>query len=466
MEYERTNRILLFSLSLLFGILVVYIKVMLAYKGHVNSDCSYYANCLWNTDLHSKLLYSEMCQDRFGVNSFLNDHFSPTLIILAPIYQFFQSPILLLVIQGTTPIFSAILIHKIIQSYIVIDNLSSMVFSILLPIAYLYNTSTLNATIDWSHGFHHDCLIPPLIFTTIYTYIIGHKKLSFLSIILLAGMKEDLPFLLLIGGVYIYLTDKDHRQPAKYVIAVSILFILSCILYQYLTIGQAGTIHLQQNETYFMFKTPINGLISLTGYWFIILLFFPIFGKRLILLAFPEMILYSYRFDAPYEWHSFVVIAILFLSSIYGFRNIDKPDNKELINFGLICLLASCALGLYAVTDICIRYSNLPFLNDYRDTIEIPSKILTESNIITTTDLKIYFANRQRLAESVIKDTIQYIVVNPRLKNHEYSQYCHGIDSKIFNYITLMLNKNEIELVMSDTTGIQLWKVISPKALK
>jgi hypothetical protein len=155
-------------------------------SGWASSDLALYANALFNSGPQSGFLYSAHLDAAFGAPSFLAEHFTPSLVLLAPLLRV-GGPGALAVLGALTPAMTAGLAFAWLRSEGADRGAAAAAASALL-LAPLYWV----AAADPVHGFHHDTLVPPLFFALALAWSRGSRWI-WPCLLLLLGMKEEIP---------------------------------------------------------------------------------------------------------------------------------------------------------------------------------------------------------------------------------------------------------------------------------
>jgi len=320
--------IFLISVIIFFWLSLILFVKFDRYKNFLLTlDIALYSNMLWNTDFQNKILYSDQLFYSRGIDSGLSEHFFPTILLLVPIYHFFPYPVWLLFLQGVAVAFSAILLY-----FFSVYLLNDKRISILLTLAYLFHPAVIGATLDASHGFHHDSLIPLFLFLSALFFVKRRFLYFLMSLILLLGLKESLPFLGLLFGVGLLFRKDEYKKYGLITIFISIFFIFfGLYLFPMLSnskpVHAVGFLNIISNSGNYL-----NFLLNNTNlkYWAVMLSFFPSVFSPLIVLALVDMGIYILGYASPFDQHSFASSAILSIASVGG---LYKLYNNDIIYF-------------------------------------------------------------------------------------------------------------------------------------
>ena len=472
-------------LSFSFIIIIFYIKYTLYLKGHVTSDIAYYTNMLWNTNLYDKFLYSDYIYQLhpYKLKTFFYDHFTPTYILLVPIYKLFPSPVTLLVIKSILPVLTAFLLIKCFNVYIPNNDDKVKNFAHLLAITYLFHPINILATIDTIYGFHFECLIPFFVVLTMYFFIKKSLVLYIISYTLLLGIRESIPingllFCIILMFYYRYSINNNANRFLKhsilFTLIISVLYILAgLIIIPFLLVGKIGTASSGIVKDILLLKFFDN--IWLILQWKELLLFIPSFlAPELIMLSVPELLtLITQRTwygtvvptYGPYDWHSFYILAIFIIAFVVGLRRLintdiaflkDKFFKKGVFGIVLFCLLVSIIVGVIKLTREIEHTMSIPYLHNKNSISDIAKHIPLDASLKTTADLIVYFTNRPHLTWQL--EHAKYVLINAALLSKELNPYLYDYDRQLIGAIASLEKQNTVSLVYKTTDGLFLFK--------
>lgn len=306
-------------------------------------------------------------------HSYLGDHFIPAILLLAPIYSIFKSPLILLFLQSFFLGLTAIPVYLISK-----EVFKSKKISLIISGAVLFNPILWNINIFEYH------VLPtalPLLLFSFYFYKKRNFKLFVLFIFLSLLIREDVSLIVFMFGFLPFLemkrlkdfwvTLKKNKKWIFFPIIISsIWFIISfkliayfnpdssykfLIYYKWLG-GSNGLFGLAFN----LLSNPLGIFLHLFTYnnfviifiLFFCFLFLPLFSKKYLILILPHFLQMflsdqggsSLVFTTHY---AVFFVFVLIIGSIYGFKNflifrenkknewakVDNKKNKKLINF-------------------------------------------------------------------------------------------------------------------------------------
>lgn len=183
---------------------------------HSNAwDLGVFAQVIYNT-AHGRLFaYS------FRPYPYLADHFSPILLLLAPL-GYIKSALPLLFVQAAALGGAAVVLYFLARKFI-----SSAALIYLIVLAFIFNPFVLQAV---NFDFHPDVFLPLLGFLSLY-FLAGNRRFwSFVCFLLFLSVREDsfLAFLPIIFAAFFYLKS---RREAVLMFLGGLLYFLAVNLY-------------------------------------------------------------------------------------------------------------------------------------------------------------------------------------------------------------------------------------------
>jgi len=155
------------------------------------------------------------------------DHFSPIMLLFAPLYWFNDSPMWLVLIQSAAMAAAAPFLYLAAKR-----SFPKGAFPLLLTAMYLFDPYYSRLAL---YDFHAECLFPLFLFAAFYCYRLRRMKLFFLLLALTPLIKED--FVIPLGAAGLWMvTQKSKRRWGIAAIAAAgvwTLFILK-LYYPYL----------------------------------------------------------------------------------------------------------------------------------------------------------------------------------------------------------------------------------------
>jgi uncharacterized membrane protein len=344
---------LLFAITALFA--VVYSVYAVWEHDHflTDFDLAIADQAVWH---YSHLSTPEITTISPPVNM-LGDHFSPLLILLAPLYWIWSDPRMLLIAQG------ALVAASIVPVFLFARPRVGRPGAYLLAVAYALFWG-ISAAVGYQ--FHELAFSPLLIALCILFADRKHWPAFFISIALLLLAKENMSVLVVFIGLWL-MTGKEVRRGAItagiglawYFLALNVLLpAFAGHDYTHWTYGGLGSdgpdavknivLHPDlpfrllfdndtKQETWLLLLAPFLGLI---------------FGSRLLILCIPlvaQQFLSNYTAQWGTDFHYWLPIApVLAMGAADGFRNLVRWLGRErfLVTAGAVVAGAMLAVNL------------------------------------------------------------------------------------------------------------------------
>lgn len=391
---KMIKKVLSFPLWLNLSILFVLYVTTFSVVGFVRQiametrafDLGIFAQVVWNT-LHGHFLYSSIKE---GI-CILGDHVSPLLAALAPFYQLWPDPRMLLLLQAIAAGSSIFLLASIAR-----EKLNSSFIAIIFALIYCFYIPTRAALHE---DFHPEVLAEPFMITA---FIFLEKKrlgLFLLSLIAFVSAKESLLGLSFMMGVYAFLFKRWRITGAVIMIlSVGILWFDIHYVVPYFS----GQPYFYRGFYHHLLAGPVLGrvtaILNADSLSYILkiygpFLFLPFFSPALI-LTFPVLfqnVLSINPVTRSFGYHYTTGLTpFVFISAIYGlaalserFEWISKRKTGIVLIFLLIGILRSGPSEYYRV------WQSLKHKTQHTDMIrkqlnKIPSEfcVLTHNNFI------------------------------------------------------------------------------------
>lgn len=173
------------------------------------SDLGIFAQAIWNT-ARGNILFSSLK----GNINLLGDHFEPILLLTAPLYMLWPSPLVLLILQ------SFLLASAIIPLYLIAKiKLNARLLIFALIISYILSRPLRGVGLS---DFHPECFILPLLFWGYYFLLTRKNLLLSVTIFFLLLCKEDIALIVSALGIFALFFEKRPKLGAS-------LFVLGLI---------------------------------------------------------------------------------------------------------------------------------------------------------------------------------------------------------------------------------------------
>lgn len=436
MQNPGTRTKLSFSFSLAFYILtaaisITWFMVLLQIQLHLyhtmffTSDLAQWCNMLYNTGW-GKFLYSDFEYLSDGFNTYLNHHFSPSLGLLAPIYWLLPSPVTLIVIQVFAIATAGWLLAQI-GKIVIYYNAHLPKWTLIVPLLaqglYLFNQSTVEATICIPYGFSHDCFNPPLLFTTVFFYLKfkfskpddKRKRLSYLiftgvCFFILLGVKENIPLVFTVFLVPVLLFDRRaDKKLMLWALAGCGIMIMGSVAFQYMAKTNQGNVEVISDflslDTW---ASKFDSLYYISKYK-ILLCFIPlILTPQAYMPFFAEFSLLLVFDVPPFDWHAMPIVAIGGLAGMVGvIRLLLWMNAWRLWNKVLAALAIAAYMILLYIPTVWGGFNDLTVAREQvfsrsapipvNNIKEMARLIPLEAKLSATSDLVVFFVNRPHL---------------------------------------------------------------------
>jgi len=379
--------------------------------GYHLSDLGIFNQIIWNTS-NGRFFYNTTTP----TSNFLGTHVAIDLLLFIPFYLINKSPTTLLVLQSFVFAASSIPLYFLAKK-ILSNNLEAFVFVFL----YLISVPIHGANL---FEFHEEILAPLFLFISYYFIESDNQPGLYISLILLAFVKENLPITAVFIGLYLVIYKKRYIQGILISIfsLIYLLLVIKVILPLFgrgdLILGGSvyHTISLEKGfwgaitnivmHPIEMFKFVFS--IKKTSYVFMqffFLLFLPLFSKGRLLLVFPALaiILLSDKggMVSLYTQNICSVTPTLFYLAIIGFKElkfkyIENIYLESIIIFWLLVFsfIFSIQFDYLKNTEFyTFRHSN----NDFGHIVAFLNDIPSTSSIMASNNLGYLVSNRQKL---------------------------------------------------------------------
>lgn len=307
-------------------------------------DTVIFNQAYWNT-IH----YGEILTNSFEMGSHFGVHFSPILFTILPLYYLAPSPETLFVVKSVLIALGVIPIFICAREVI-----SPKVGCIISLIYFLYPTVQGAAYCD----FYETSFIPLLLGLALWSYLTHRENMMVLFCILCLLIKEDVCLIIMmIGMVGLWMNRKrplndNWRYLFLIVLSVILLFGFLYVVKPAFSTGnvEAANQFLNQYKDIPGNLSDQNGKrITYLFQMFLPLLFVPLAAPSVLVIAIPSFleILLSPNPDYFYvgQHYSALVIPVIFMAFIYGFRKIsEKKFIRTIGSEKLLYLILFCSI--------------------------------------------------------------------------------------------------------------------------
>jgi len=420
-------RILALFTGLAWLIVMVVIKIHLIDTGTLTSDIAYYQNMLYNTGWSvSKgsfyFLFSVHDVMAHGSYTFLNEHFSPTLALLSPVFRVFPYPWLLSVLQPGFLLVAAWGLFRLTQRLLDVNGAAPGfgLLPALVAATYLFNYSNVSATVDVMYGFHHDSLIPPLLVWAIVGVAEGRWRLALVLFVLFLGLKENLPIISASGLGFCLVTNcVVPRKKALIGLALCGAFFAGCYWMEFRT-------HNRHVGIIYRFFNPeiIDQVLDRPFKWPIVTNFWPgLLAPPFALPALADLCLQVVGDTTELDWHSYALMSFGMLATVWAFVKVLSLTKRWTVlpltaYVALASLMAGPMIeqGVTSCTLIWRAAFQVPRLVDRAALAEVSAPVPRDAKLSTSSDLLVFFSDRHQLLWPESASLSEYVLVNHRDK--------------------------------------------------
>lgn len=402
----QNNYYCFFTIFLILRFFQIYIE----YRSFEFSafDTGIYANQLWNF-IQNGSYYSDILNQPG-----LSNHFTPILILFAPLMKIWPSFLLLPIIKTIAWFISAILLLKITEHILGKDNQLKYIPAFL----WLVHRYT-NKLLDFE--FQVSSLSLPIIFLVFYWILKNNFKLIFIPLILLLGFKENLALIWIVSGIYIF-TYSQRRILGAWLVSLGMIFLY--VFPHYVIPSFAHDIAYPHSIKLGPFahlglkiKLIFNALLSVA--------FLPLLVPKTFLFLLPafatallsnqkEMLNFSYHYQD-------IALPILFICFIYGLKVFQNYTFTYKNKFCAIIIIFMLGFHNYYPTRSILKFWPTNTKDQiYRELEQAKSIIPSHSTLCTLDSLGAYF---YQYKVKIIKDLnflqadkCQYVILSSELK--------------------------------------------------
>ena len=388
---------ILLSISIIFFITIF---SYLSIRRYQTLNSYYYDLGIMNQVVYntSRGRFLEMTNQDLKKNvSRLAIHFDPILAVFAPFYKLYEGPEVLLIGQAIILGLGALAIFLISQK-VLKKNPISLIFSLFYLLYFAVQRAVL-------FDFHAVTLVTTFFLFALYFNLIKKNFWYFIFILLSLLTKEHVGLAVFFLGMYLCFIKKEKKTG----IITAILGIIFFVTTVYVIIPYfRGTEHFAAG--YFVdirsrlpdiFKNGISYILLLVSP-----LFYSLFSPLTLLISLPEWAINILSINSNqrsiYFHYNSVIVAFLFYSLIFGYKNFNKLFKNEFIK--------NIVFSIFILTNIFFtyRYNPIPYFikqpvkykeidSVKNDSIKYWVDKLKDENIkvATTPKLAPFFTNRK-----------------------------------------------------------------------
>jgi uncharacterized membrane protein len=332
-------------------------------------DLGIFMQALYTTAFKGQLLHYNVELHTNPSGSFFGVHFSPVLFLLVPLYRIAPRAETLLVLQSLVIGLGALPTYRIASL-----TLDSPFAGVAFATIYLLYTPLHG--VNW-FDFHVEAFLPLLYLYTFY-YLITRRYWRTLAFILLGlSTIEFAPILYVALVLYMLMVNLIHRRISKREVLLYILiialstswFVLACkVVSAFNPLKAGGAVNVEvwshfgstlQEMLFNVLSHPLDALkfmlandtlnkANYLSFIFLPVLFLSFLSPLMFILLvgswlFPAF-LSSYQGlygDGQYPAY---IVAQVFISAIYGLRNLVAGNKQVAMRFSIVLLLVNCIL--------------------------------------------------------------------------------------------------------------------------
>lgn len=363
----------------------------------------------------------------------LGEHFSPILMLLAPLYWIWSSPVVLLVAQTFFLALGGWILMNLAKK-----ELDSPALIIITVLAYFGFPYLIHANL---YDFHEVAFEVPILFAFFWAILNKKYLFSFLFGLLFLFCKED-TFLYLIGfslirTIMLLLGDKDKKEIALHTVlmVVAVIYGISVLKYimPHFTPGHAGynlARYKNLGNTFseiaatYLFRFPYLIKLLFQSDRFVYLLrlfatlgFVPLLSPGYFLISIvpvAAIIFGQYnefiRMDLQY---ALPIIPFLFLAYLFGMQQLEKimtSENREKWLLPTVTFLACLAVLNIKVRDFIPLLPDRHSLAAYRMLEKVPP----HASVSAQSDLAPHFSQRDQIYNFPDIHNAQYIALDQK----------------------------------------------------
>ena len=384
------------------------------------------------------------------------DHFTPSLILLAPFYFIWSDPKILLILQAVLIVIGGYPIYSLAK-----ELLKNEFLSLSIVLSYLLFFGTQFALTFDFHSATYGAIFLPWLFL----FMFRKKWKSFLIIFLIAmGAKEDMPLLLSAISIYLVLTKKN--------IPLGIFLSVVSILYVYLvTKFIMPSLSVLSAKIYYTPSLPKGVIDTLSVFIdspikvktlmlsFASFLFLPFLSGWFLIVAIFHFFInfiskeFSGRWDI-YLHYRIHLASILAVGTILGtqkllvhIKNYDKNMVANILEITLLIATLGLDILLHLPVNTLLKpafYRNEQWMSDNFDVMK---KIPKYAYLLTQNDLAPHVANRKNLFYFPTNlDKAEYIFLDLRANQPIVNFWLSGLQDKTESDVDLLIKRGKFTI--------------------
>ncbi len=221
-----------------FFVLYTLIYSITLIQGHrsfnINAyDIGYIDQPIWSTAYEKGEIFLKSNLSR-GLGSYLSEHFSPILALIAPLYRVYDSIYVLYFLQSFLLALGALVLYLLCVEYKV-----SNFGKVILPICFLLFQPLKTANL---FSFREDVFFVPLLFLLILFLEKKYWVKFWLTVLLVFAIKENAPIVLFLIGAWLLIKKERLHGLALITISGAFFYILNSKITPYFSNGASQTL--------------------------------------------------------------------------------------------------------------------------------------------------------------------------------------------------------------------------------
>lgn len=388
-------------------------------------DLGDYDQSVW---LYSHFKFQE--NTLLGVN-ILGDHFEPILPLISPLYWFWSSPIVLLLLQGIVFCFGVVPVYLLAKERLGRKGLASLV-----AFSYLAFFGAQKALF---FDFHPIVLAASLLSFAFYFMERGKKFAYFVVMVLALLCKETVAIYVVFLGLYLLLFRPGKRAWGLSTILMGGgIYLLAMKVVLPLVLGRSALRHfpyaqIAQNEVgvvakvftdpLFMIKQTLFPIVKLETIvaTFAAFGFLPLLSWPFLLLIIPN-IMEKYWSNSPAYWsmeHQYLIIVTPFLAyaTLTSLVRILNNGNTRIYKGAVVMIIVGfLGLGAYNLLGRIGYSAYLTCFQDNKVNQEMVSLVPKDAVVMAQSDIVPHLAQREKVYEYKLgnyqDNDAEYIVLN------------------------------------------------------
>jgi uncharacterized membrane protein len=198
-DQERRATLVFVALMVAFALVMGTLSLVRYASLHSDIDLGLYSQVVWNT-AHGDWFRNSVLP---FTENYLGNHFTPILILFAPLYRLWPDARLLLLVQVIVSALGAWPLFLLAR-----EKLPGVWPAVFLSAAYLLYPAVHHQNLADFHGI---ALGTSVVMWAFYALLTRRDRLLFATLILMTLIREDLPLLIIMMGIHAFLIQRRRR---------------------------------------------------------------------------------------------------------------------------------------------------------------------------------------------------------------------------------------------------------------